>query len=89
MEESMPATAKLFKNGQSQAVRLPKEYRFDGETVFIRRDKKTGDVILSSRPEKWDQLFALIENLDVPQDFLCDRDQPMIDRDPLDEINTK
>ena len=85
----MPATAKLFKNGQSQAVRLPKEYRFDGETVFIRRDKKTGDVILSSRPEKWDQFFALIENLDVPQDFLCDRDQPTIDRDPLDETNTK
>jgi antitoxin VapB len=30
-------TAKLFRNGQSQAVRLPKEFRFEGEQVFIQR----------------------------------------------------
>lgn len=30
-------TAKLFKNGQSQAVRLPKAYRFEGEQVYIKR----------------------------------------------------
>jgi len=29
-------TAKLFQNGQSQAVRLPKEFRFEGEEVFIK-----------------------------------------------------
>ncbi len=46
----MPRTAKLFKNGRSQAVRLPSEFRFEGEEVFIRRDEKTGDVILSRRP---------------------------------------
>ena len=40
-------TAKLFKNGRSQAVRLPAEFRFDGEAVQIRRDPETGDVILS------------------------------------------
>ena len=32
-----PAVAKLFQNGRSQAVRLPKEFRFDGEAVRIRR----------------------------------------------------
>lgn len=35
-----PATAKLFKNGRSQAVRLPKEFRFEGTEVRIRRTKK-------------------------------------------------
>ena len=30
-------TAKLFRNGQSQAVRLPKEFRFDGDQVYIQR----------------------------------------------------
>ena len=36
-------TAKLFKNGKSQAVRLPKEYRFDDDKVYI---KKIGDLVL-------------------------------------------
>ena len=40
-------TAKLFKNGRSQAVRLPAEFRFEGEEVLVRRDPDTGDVILS------------------------------------------
>ncbi|HEX9701860.1 MAG TPA: AbrB/MazE/SpoVT family DNA-binding domain-containing protein, partial [Rhodospirillales bacterium] len=43
----MPRTAKLFKNGRSQAVRLPAEFRFEGQEVFVRRDAATGDVILS------------------------------------------
>ena len=33
----MPVTAKLFRNGASQAVRLPKEFRFDGDEVCIKR----------------------------------------------------
>ena len=32
------ATAKLFRNGRSQAVRLPKEFRFEGDEVAIRRE---------------------------------------------------
>jgi antitoxin VapB len=40
-------TAKLFKNGRSQAVRLPKEFRFEGTEVAIRRDAATGEVLLS------------------------------------------
>ncbi len=41
----MRKTAKLFKNGQSQAVRLPKEFRFDGKEVLVERDGER--VILS------------------------------------------
>lgn len=50
-------TAKLFRNGRSQAVRLPAEFRFEGKVVFIRKDEKTGDVILSRRPESWQEFF--------------------------------
>lgn len=55
----MAKTVKLFKNGRSQAVRLPAEFRFEGKEVFIRRDEKTGDVILSRRPESWEEFFRL------------------------------
>lgn len=47
----MAATAKLFKNGRSQAVRLPKEFRFEGKEVEIRRDPATGEVVLSATEE--------------------------------------
>lgn len=73
----MTHTAKLFKNGRSQAVRLPTKFRFDCETVYIRRDEKTGDVILSKRPDTWDELFALIKATDVPEDFMEDRYNPV------------
>jgi antitoxin VapB len=70
----MAETAKLFQNGRSQAVRLPAKYRFAGDEVFIRRDEKTGDVILSKRPTGWDDFFALAELTEVPADFLAERD---------------
>jgi antitoxin VapB len=70
----MPRIAKLFRNGRSQAVRLPAEYRFEGSEVFIRRDPTTGDVILSRRPESWVDFFEMMKTVDVPADFLADRD---------------
>ncbi|WP_155517376.1 antitoxin, partial [Pseudomonas amygdali] len=45
----MPTTAKLFVTGRSQAVRLPKEFRFQGTEVFIRRDIHTGEIVLSPK----------------------------------------
>lgn len=65
----MGKTAKIFTNGRSQAVRLPTEFRFDTKEVYIRRDPKTGDVILSKRPNDWDEFFRLREGLEVPDDF--------------------
>ena len=69
----MPQTAKLFKNGKSQAVRLPVAYRFEGSEVCIRRDEATGDVILSRKPENLGQFFAFARSLkaDIPDDFLA------------------
>ena len=66
----MAQTAKLFKNGRSQAVRLPKEFRFEGDEVSIRRNPETGEVILSptaSAPSmSFDEWFALYDA--IPDD---------------------
>jgi antitoxin VapB len=70
-ESTMPRTAKLFRNGRSQAVRLPSEFRFEGNEVFIRQDPETGDVILSRRPDSWESFFALTQG--VPEDFMTER----------------
>ena len=69
----MSHVAKLFKNGRSQAVRLPAEFRFAETEVYIRRDPASGDVVLSRRPGNWEEFFQLVERLDVPQDFMADR----------------
>jgi len=70
---TMPRTAKLFRNGRSQAVRLPVDFRFEGSEVYVRHDPATGDVILSRRPESWKDFFDLLKASDVPQNFLADR----------------
>ncbi|HTW58484.1 MAG TPA: type II toxin-antitoxin system VapB family antitoxin [Terriglobales bacterium] len=70
----MPNTAKLFRNGRSQAVRLPANFRFAGSEVYIRRDPATGDVVLSRRPDSWQDFFDLVDTLDIPDDFMSDRD---------------
>ena len=81
----MPQTAKLFKNGRSQAVRLPAEFRFQGKEVQIRKDEATGEVILSATTPlgSWNEFFRRAEILDFPDDFF-ERDlQPATDRDLL------
>jgi antitoxin VapB len=67
--------AKLFKNGSSQAVRLPADFRFEGEEVYIMRDEVTGDVVLSTHPgaRTWDDFFDLMQTIDVPPEFMADR----------------
>ena len=69
----MPRTARLFRNGRSQAVRLPSDFRFEGREVFIRQDPATGDVILSRRPESWESFYQLAQQARVPEDFMADR----------------
>jgi antitoxin VapB len=58
--------AKIFWSGRSQAVRLPKEFRFDGEEVRIRRHGSA--VILEPVTDDWDWLDSLVGKLD--QDFV-------------------
>lgn len=68
----MTKTAKLFRNGRSQAVRLPAEFRFEGREVYIRRDPQSGDVILSSQPKStWADFLKLAEKLkaEAPDEF--------------------
>lgn len=72
----MSATAKLFITGRSQAVRLPREFRFQGSEVFIRRDSRTGDVVLSPKPASWQEFFELAERTKIPADFMADREDP-------------
>jgi antitoxin VapB len=80
-------TASLFMNGRSQAVRLPAKFRFEGKQVFICRDKRTGNVILSDKPPSstWQEFMALREQLaaSVTDDFLADRHQSTEIRDPF------
>jgi antitoxin VapB len=65
-------TAKIFMNGRSQAVRLPKEYRFEGSEVYI---KKVGDmVILIPYHAPWQSLFESLEMFS--DDFMETRNQP-------------
>ena len=68
-----PARAKLFLHGRSQAVRLPKEFRFEGTEVYVRR--VGADVVLSSRPK------ASMQNLldavaEFEPGFVLEREQP-------------
>ena len=70
-------TAKLFMNGRSQAVRLPVNFRFDCEEVYIRKDPDTGDIIISRKPGSWDDFFKLMETIDVPKDFMVERDNEL------------
>ena len=65
-------TAKLFSNGQSQAVRLPKEFRFEGEEVFIKKAGNT--VVLIPANHSWDTLFNSLTMFS--DDFMTERSQP-------------
>jgi antitoxin VapB len=85
----MGQTAKIFMNGRSQAVRLPAEFRFEGREVFIRRDPSTGDLILSRKPDSWDDFFLALKDTEIPKDFLSPRDRKQGNqtRDPLDGVD--
>ena len=71
-------TAKLFKNGRSQAVRLPKKYSFPGEEVYVK--KINGVVMLIPKDE--DPWKPLVDSLDKFSDdfFNFTRDQGMLEK---------
>ena len=72
-EGAFVKTAKLFKNGDSQAVRLPKEFRFAGAEVLIKRVGSA--VVLLPKANSWD---TLVQSLDkFPADFMNEREQPL------------
>ncbi len=72
--------AKLFRNGRSQAVRLPKDFRLPGTEVYVKR---VGNAIVLIPVERsWDTLFDSLSKFS--DDFMADRNQPpMQDRAAL------
>ncbi len=75
----MQRRAKVFMNNRSQAVRLPKEFQFDTEEVFIRKEGE--DVILSPRPTDWG---SYLENGPVASDaYMTNVEElPVQEREP-------
>lgn len=69
-------TAKIFQNGQSQAVRLPKEFRFNESEVFIKKDGNIVQLIPCSA--SWDSLFSSLKKFS--RDFMIKRIQPELDK---------
>jgi antitoxin VapB len=77
----MSQFAKLFQNGSSQAVRLPREFRFKGDKVRIRRSGNS--VVLEpliADPGEW---LAALKSIPADPDFMSHRSQP---RTPKREI---
>ena len=74
----MLATAKVFTNGHSQAIRLPKAFRVDVDEMWIARNEVTGEITLKPkdtdtlRQRRLDALMAAIADNPLPDDFLSD-----------------
>ncbi len=72
-------TAKVFTNGNSQAIRLPKAFRVNVEEMWISKNEVTGEIILKPKDDderlrKLNQLFKMIEENPITDDFLPPRD---------------
>ena len=78
-------TAKIFINGRSQAVRLPKAYRFEGNEVYIKKTS-VGVLLIPKNRTIWDVWEINLMKYDQP--FMTKRNQPKIgqERTGLDEI---
>ena len=62
------ATAKVFKSGNSQAVRLPKEFRFEGQEVDIFR--RGDEVVLREKSKGLERAFEILANLPIDVDAI-------------------
>ncbi|OOF52311.1 antitoxin [Rodentibacter trehalosifermentans] len=86
----MERIASLFKNGRSQAVRLPVDFEFDAQKVYVRKEAN-GDVVLSLRSRQqtsWDKMWIALDNMEA-SDFLTpeERHQDISSRDPFEGIS--
>lgn len=87
----MASTAKLFRNGRSQAVRLPKEFRFEGNEVRIRRLGESvvlEPVIPKGSANEWEWLNELRKCGTLDADFVAAVEEavPQQARPALDEF---
>ena len=78
--------ARVFMNGRSQAVRLPKEFRFDTDRVAIRREGR--HVVLSPMFEDWDDYFRnstpLSDDFEAATPEMRKGELPLEEREPFD-----
>jgi len=84
--------ARVFMSGRSQHVTIPHQYRFRTSEVSIRRDSRSGDIILSEGPGPWTDVFATLDAADVPDAFLskAERDRrPPLRRRALESLFAK
>src|SRR5437660_2314069 len=77
------AEAKVFMTGRSQAVRLPKEYRVAGDSVYVKR-LGNGILLLPKSGDRWAGLFAALDQF--PRDFLLSRDRRGQERAGLEKL---
>ena len=70
----MTILGKVFQNGRSQAIRIPKEFRVDCDEVYIEKVDNTL-IIKPKESNKWDNFFSNLEKIDT-SDFLSARKQP-------------
>lgn len=78
----MTATAKIFQNGQSQAVRLPKAFRFQNQSELLIKKVPNGVLLLSKdAPNPWGAMFDAAD--DFSDDFMSERMQPTQTREDL------
>lgn len=61
---------RVFMSGGSQAVRIPAQFCITTDEVYIRRDARNGDIILSQSPGSLQEILAALDYLGVPDDFL-------------------
>src|SRR5208282_3067424 len=76
------AEAKVFMTGRSQAVRLPKEYRVTGTSVYVKR-LGNSIVLIPKTADRWAGLFAALD--EFPRDFVLERRQDQAPRADLDK----
>ena len=86
-------TAKVFTNGNSQAIRLPKAYRVNVEEMWISKNEVTGEITLKPKDDderlrKLNLLFKMIEENPITEDFLPPRDDAWAP-DPFADGNDK
>lgn len=78
----MTAIAKIFKNGQSQAVRLPKEFRFENQDELFVKKVEEGIILLPKNDKSvWDNMFDRLD--EFSDDFMETRVQPTQNRENL------
>ena len=69
-------TAKIFSNGRSQAVRLPKEYRMPGKDVYVRKLDQL--IVLLPKKNPWGSLVKSLDRFSA--DFMSQRNEPPLQK---------